>query len=129
MVIERYYESQIAAFANRPNAVDSLFYKLLNGPDYSLVRYTVEHTIDFVKGLYQIVSLLQDLPLSKQLSFWTSRMATLLSKPMIQEMLGEEKKNLSPQQIITYGSFIRYHFKNQSEELVEYILSHFQGQN
>lgn len=119
MVIERYYESQIAAFANHPNALNSLFYKLLNGPDYSLVRYTVEHTIDFIKGLQQIVSLLQDLPLSKQLSFWTSRMASVLSKPMIQEMLVEDKKNLSPQQIITYGSFIRYHFKNQSAELVE----------
>ena len=119
MVIERYYETQIAAFAKHPNTLNSQLYKLLNGPDYSLVRYTVEHTIDFVKGLHQIVSLLQDITLSKQLSFWTSRMATLLSKPMIQEMLGEEKKKRSPQQIITYGSFIRYHFKNQSAELVE----------
>ena len=67
MVIERYYETQINSFAKHPNTINSHLYKLLNGPDYSLIRYTVEHTIDFVKGFQQITSLLGEQALSKQL--------------------------------------------------------------
>ena len=119
MVIERYYETQINSFAKHPNTINSHLYKLLNGPDYSLIRYTMEHTIDFVKGFQQIISLLGEQSLSKQLSLMASRIGFLLNKPIIQEMLGAEKKKLSPEQILRYGGFIRYHFKNQSTELFE----------
>jgi DNA mismatch repair ATPase MutS len=119
MVMERFYESHINNFPEHPNAVNSLFYKLINGPDYSLMRYTVEHAIDFTKGLQQIVNLLSEQSLSKQLVAWVSKMAMLLSKSTIQEMMWENKKELTPEQVVRYGGFIRSHFKNQCFELVE----------
>jgi DNA mismatch repair ATPase MutS len=119
MVMERYYESQVNDFTQHPNAVNSFIYKTINGPDYSLIRYTVEHAIDFTKGLQQIVNLLKDQTLSKQLVAWVSRMSMLLNKPMIQEMMWENKKELTPVQVLRYGGFIRFHFKNQCTELVE----------
>ena len=60
MVMERYYESQINKFPAHPNAFNSFFYKLLNNPDYSLIRYTVIHAIDFVSGLQRVIHLLQE---------------------------------------------------------------------
>ncbi len=119
MVIERFYETQVNAFPNHPNTVNSLFYKIINAPDYSLIRYTVEHAIDFTKGLQRIVDLLQEQTLSRQLATWVTRMSMLLSKAALQEMMQEDKKSLSPEQVLRYGGFIRHHFKNQSEELVE----------
>ncbi len=119
MVMERYYESQVNDFSQHPNVVNGFFYKTFNGPDYSLIRYTVEHAIDFTKGLQQIVNLLKDQTLSKQLVAWVSRMSMLLNKAMIQEMMWENKKELTPVQVLRYGGFIRFHFKNQCFELVE----------
>ena len=119
MVMERYYESTVNDFTQHPNAVNSFIYKILNGPDYSLIRYTVEHAIDFTKGLQQIVDLLKDQTLSKQLVAWVSRMSMLLNKPLIQEMMWENKKDLTPEQVLRYGGFIRFHYKNQCFELVE----------
>ncbi len=119
MVMERFYESQVNDFSQHPNTVNSFIYKIINGPDYSLIRYTVEHAIDFTKGLQQIVTLLQEQTLSKQLVAWVSRMAMLLNKATIQEMMWEDKKALTPEQVLRYGGFIRFHFKNQCFELVE----------
>ncbi len=119
MVMERFYETQVNNFPTHPNTVNSLFYKLLNGPDYSLLRYTVEHAIDFTRGLQRIVEILQEQTLSKQLAAWTARMAMLLIKPVVQEMILEDKKNLAPEQVLKYGGFIRFHFKNQCFELID----------
>ncbi|MBI2284702.1 MAG: DNA mismatch repair protein MutS [Bacteroidetes bacterium] len=120
MVMERFYDSQINTFPSHPNRVNSLFYKILNSPDYSLIRYTVEHAIDFTAGLQKIVDLLQEQPnLSKQLTSWITRMSMLLGKNAVQELIREDKKQLQPEKILYYGGFLRNHFKNQSVELVE----------
>lgn len=119
MVIERFYESQINPFPKHPNRVNSLLYKILNAPDYSLIRYTVEHAFDFTSGLQKIVDLLQEQKLSRQLTAWATRMSMLLTKTAIQELIQEDKKTLTPERILYYGGFIRDHFKNQSVELVE----------
>lgn len=119
MVIERFYESQINPFPDHPNTVNSFIYKIINAPDYSLIRYTVEHAIDFVKGLHIIIELLKEQALSRQLATLVTRMSMLLSKSTIQEMLLEDKKKLRPEQVLRYGGFIRDHFKSQSLELVD----------
>lgn len=119
MVIERYFESQINPFPDHPNAFNSFIYKLINGPDYSLIRYTVEHAIDFVKGMHTIIHLLKEQTLSRQLSTLVTRLLTLLGKSTIYEMQQEDKKQLSPEQVLRYGGFIRDHFKSQCFELVE----------
>jgi DNA mismatch repair protein MutS len=59
MVIERFYESQINNFTQHPNKVNSHLHRSLTH-DYSLIRYTVEHAIDFTKGMQQIVDLLHE---------------------------------------------------------------------
>ena len=74
MVIERFYESQINPFPDHPNTVNSFIYKIINAPDYSLIRYTVEHAIDFVKGLHIIIELLKEQTLSRQLATLVTRM-------------------------------------------------------
>lgn len=119
MMIEKYYESQINKFPIHPNQVDSYLYKLLNKYDFSLIRYSVGHALDFTKGLQQIVDLLQDKPLSRQLTFWITRMSMLLNKPMIQEMIQKDKKDLGIVDILHYGGFILYQYKNAAFELID----------
>ncbi len=119
MMIEKFYDSQVNKFSRYPNRVEALFYRVLSGPDFSLVRYSVEHTIDFVKGLQNIVTLLEEKKLSRELAVWISRMAMQLNKPMIQSMILEDKKKLTPVDVLTYGWFIRNQYKTAAFELID----------
>lgn len=119
MVMDQYYQTHVNKFPDHPNTFNSFYYKLFNGPDYSLIRYTVEHAIDFIKGIQQIITLLENTQLSRQLTTWTTRMAMLISKATLQEMMQEDKKTLTPAQVLRYGGFLKAHFKSQSEELAD----------
>jgi DNA mismatch repair protein MutS len=119
MVMERFYESQLSNFSQHPNAINSQFYKIIYNPDYSLLRYTVEHAIDFANGMQQIVDLLHEQTMSKQLSTWVTRISMLLNKTAVKEMMFEDKKTLTPTQVLRYGGFIRTHYKSQVFELVD----------
>ena len=119
MMIEKYYESQINSFSQQPNIFDSIIYKFFNKYDFELIRYSVQHAIDFAKGLQQIVDLLHEKKLSSQLATLISRMSMLLSKPMIQNLILEEKNGLSPLAVLNYGGFIRNHYKNAAFELID----------
>ena len=119
MVLEKFYDTQVNGFSHDPNFLESFIYTIFNKSDYSLIRYSVEHSYDFVKGLQQIVDLLREQSLSQQLSRWIVRMDMLLNKPMIQQLILENKKELKPGDILRYGSFIRSHFKSAAFELID----------
>ncbi len=119
MMIEKYYEYPINSFPKQPNVFNAFTYKFINKHDFSLIRYSVEHAYDFTKGLQQIVDILHEKPLSRQLATWISRMNMLLSKPMIQDLIQEDKKALTSVDVLTYGGFILYNFKNAAFELID----------
>jgi len=120
MVIERYFETAINPHAPNPNIISALVYKLLNGPDYSIARYSVEHFVSFVKGLQEIVVLLQESSISKQLQKWRDRIEMLLKKPVLQDMQQLEKGHkLTPAEALSMDYFIRYHFRHEALELID----------
>jgi len=119
MVVEKYYETAVDVYPRNPNAVNSLYYKLISGPDYSITKYSVEHFISFVNGLQQVTQLLQSAQ-SKNLETWKVRVEMLLNKPMVEDMLQNENiKKLTPSEVLTYANFIRNHFKTSVFELVD----------
>jgi DNA mismatch repair protein MutS len=121
MVLEKFYDTQLEPIPARPNSVNSFFYKLINGPDYSLTKYSVEHFVTFVKGLHSISELLSA-QVSKPRSLTTTaeRIKLLLSKAVnagVNQI--ENAKELSKQQVLTYGHFFRRHFKHETMELID----------
>lgn len=119
MVIERYYETQFQYYPNHPNITSSLVYKLLYSPDYSLTRYSIEHFIGLVKGMQDVLLLLQQSE-SRKLEVWRTRIEMLLNKPVVVRMLQTEGvKKLSPSVILTYANFVRNSFKSEILELID----------
>jgi DNA mismatch repair ATPase MutS len=119
MVIQKYFETAVEYYPTHPNAANSLSYKLLNGPDFSLTKYSVGHFIGFVKGMQQVTALLQQSQ-SKKMETWKTRIEMLLNKPALRSMEQEEDGNkLSPTQILFYANFVRHHFKQEIFELVD----------
>src|SRR5579864_1228494 len=58
MVIERFYETAIDDIPHGHNLPAAISYKVFHSSDYSLVRYSVGHFADFVRGMLKISDLL-----------------------------------------------------------------------
>src|SRR5687767_6270927 len=54
MVIEKFYDSNIDSMPGA-NVVNAFTYKLFHAPDFSLVRYSLTHFADFVRGMHKLV--------------------------------------------------------------------------
>jgi DNA mismatch repair ATPase MutS len=120
MVIERFYETAIEEMPAHPNAANSIIYKLLNGPDYSIIRYSVTHFFDFVQGMNELAVLLSAENNPPLLQKITDRIRYLLAKPLIQTMILTPKgKTLPPQQVLFFAHFVRHSFKQQAKELID----------
>jgi hypothetical protein len=55
MVVERFYETSIDPIPAHVSSVGAMSYKLLHGPDYSLVKYSITHCFDLIKGMRHII--------------------------------------------------------------------------
>jgi DNA mismatch repair ATPase MutS len=119
MVLEKFFETPVDSFNPKPDVFSARMYATFKKPDYSLIKYSVEHRTHFWQGLQQIVTLL--LPAtSKQLQKWIEKINLHLRKPVAQEMLlFNNEKPLGKATILSYVYFVQHHFKNALDELIE----------
>lgn len=120
MVIDRFYETQLDHIPAGKNPLNGFFYRLAHGPDYAIVRYSITHFADFIRGFRQLITLLSKQGNPINLQFILNRAEDLLKGPYIQE-LGNipTGTTLTPAQVIYFGSFLRYRFKTQAYELMQ----------
>jgi DNA mismatch repair ATPase MutS len=119
LMIEKFYESQIE-IPSHSNAVNNYIYKIFYGPDFSLLRYSVTHFIDFLQGINAIYKLLNNEGSSTNLDVLMQRIRMLLAKPVAQQIIVYDKsKKLSLQNVLRFGFFMRNHYKQEAHELIE----------
>jgi DNA mismatch repair ATPase MutS len=120
MVMEKFYETSIQEIPSHPNFISSLFYRAFNSSDFSLLKYSLKHFVDFVIGLDEIVRLLSSEDNPSLLQTPLERIKMLLNRPALQTLLTMGKtKDLSMQEILSNGHFIRRHFKPEALELID----------
>lgn len=120
LMMEKFYESQVENIPSQPNIVNSSLFKLVYTADFSLVRYSVTHFTDFLQGMSAIYNLLYKENNPASLDVLLQRIKMLLKKPVAEEMIRHKKsKKLSLQTILHYGFFIRNHYKQETQELIE----------
>src|SRR6478735_4046160 len=119
MVLVKFYESNIDTMPRGSDFVNAGMYKLLHTPDYSLVRYTLEHFADFLRGMREIIQLLLSEEVPKELRSFIARSEQILAAPSAYELSQMEKgKTFSMSETVHYGRFVREHFRNHCLELV-----------
>ena len=120
LMIEKFYESQVGNIPSHANIVNSNFYKIFNAGDYSLVKYSVSHFIDFLQGMSKIYDLLYKENNPAALDVMLQRIKILLNKPIAQQIIQYKKsKQLSKQTVLHFGFFIRNHYKQDAQDLIE----------
>jgi len=120
MVIERFYETALDEIPSSSNIINAISYKLLHGPDYSLLRYSLGHFADFTRGMDMLVKLFDDDNCPAILGTYLHRVKYLLNDDVIQSLNKTSKgTQFSVTQTVYYGHHIRERFKNNAKELIE----------
>lgn len=118
MVIEKFYDSGIDPMPG-PNLVNAFSYKLLHAADFSLVRYSLAHFSDFIRGMHELITLFdrEDAPLLVR--SYLHRAQSLLNRPLLQA-LGRHPagRKFNVTEVIRYGAYVKDHFKPEVFELI-----------
>jgi DNA mismatch repair protein MutS len=120
MVVQRYYGSQINGIPDNANWVNSLYYRIINASDYSLVKFSVNHFIDFIIGLRQIIETFDNPANPKLIQIVIDRMKLLMTGPVIKKMMNWHKQE-KPSTIdnLVFGNYLLNEFKSKAFELIE----------
>ena len=119
MVIEKFYETALDPIPRSPDLVSAQFFKFLHNPDYSMIKYSVTHFADFVKGMNQLMNLANEEGCPSMLSNLMKRAQFLLSHEIIQSLISTERGGkFSATQVVHYGYHLQNHFKNPTLELI-----------
>jgi DNA mismatch repair protein MutS len=120
LMIEKFYESQIDNIPSNANLVNANIYKVLYAPDFSLLRYSVTHFVNFIQGISTIYNLLNKETNTAGIEVLLHRIKILLSKPVAQEIVNyKQSKKISLKNILRFGFFIRFDYKQEAQELIE----------
>jgi DNA mismatch repair ATPase MutS len=120
MVMERFYETQIDDIPHGQNLPAALSYKVFHAPDYSMVRYSVGHFADFVRGMSQITGLLDVPDCPPMLGELMQRARRLLDEDLLHQLAKTSSATkLNPIQVIYFGHYIRHRFKTAMVSLID----------
>lgn len=120
MVIEKMYDSQIDQVPANPGAWGLFSYKLLHGPDYSLLKYSVGHAFDFLKGMVKIVDLLDDENGPEPLKSTLTEVSKMMATGKWNWIKNVEKAAfLNGEQILRLGHILLYRFRHQMHSLLQ----------
>jgi DNA mismatch repair ATPase MutS len=119
MVVERFYETSIDPIPAHVSSVGAMSYKLLHGPDYSLVKYSITHCFDLIKGMKQIVKdfLHEETPLPFQKILQQSKKILDSANLKLVEQYHKAEDVPIPLQL-QLGQFLRYHYKQNMLDLI-----------
>ena len=120
IVIERFYEATVNTIPAVVSNYNARIYKLINSYDFSLIKYSVTHCFDLIKGLMKTIELLIDehtpLPLKNVLL----DIESIINKDEFQIIRKHNNiKHLTNKEILQLGSFLRYKFKPLMSQLLQ----------
>ena len=120
LMMDKFLDYNLDPIPQNINAFNAYSYKLLHNADYSMVKYSVKHFADFMRGLRKIIHLLETAELPASLSFYIDRMKRLLEEKPLQ-LLSETKadEKFAVQQNLHYGYHLRVHYKTDLLELID----------
>ena len=115
------YESQIDTIPEHAGPFDAFFYKAFHRADFGLVKYSMGHLIDFVKGMDQLAKLLITDDLPSPLNRVVHESVSLLAPAPIQQMLAQDKHKMDAQTLLRYAHYALYHYKDKLNRLIEHF--------
>ncbi|MFT3902790.1 MAG: DNA mismatch repair protein MutS [Niabella sp.] len=103
LVMDKFLDYPLDSISNRPTIMEAQVYRILHYADFSMIRFSVKHFIDFFQGLKQVLDILQGLELPVLFTLNLDRIRHLLQVGPLNEM-----SQLSPHDKISHKNFLFY---------------------
>ncbi|HVK46524.1 MAG TPA: hypothetical protein VM488_01740 [Pseudobacter sp.] len=118
MVIEKFYDSGVDAIPSA-GPINALTYRFFHVADYALVRYSISHFADFVRGIDALVNLFDAETAPLLVRSYLHRARQLINKPILAQLgKREPKQKFTASEVIYYGRYMQYEFKSAAFELI-----------
>jgi DNA mismatch repair protein MutS len=120
MVVERFYEAQIDPIPAKPSFTTTFSYKLFHGHDFSLVKYSVKHAFDFIKGMQEMINLFSGADVPSVLKKQIEEARKLLDNEEF-SIITQNKTaaHLTGNKMLELAHFILYKYKRKIHELMD----------
>jgi DNA mismatch repair ATPase MutS len=120
MVIHKFYESILDKIPARPTPSSAYLYKLFHESYYSLAKYYTCHAFDFIKGIQKIISVFLKDDAPENLKRVLQKASVLIERNQLDIISSHEKmSDLSMSDMLGLAYYVRYHFKQNFEELID----------
>jgi DNA mismatch repair protein MutS len=120
MVMEKFYETSIDEIPASHDVFNAFIYQFFHKADHSLVKYTISHFADFIKGMNLLIGIFDNENSPTLLRSYLQRARSLLNNEMIISLNKTEKNYTFPAlQVVSYGNYIRDRFKSAALELID----------
>ena len=120
IVIEKFLDYNLDPVPESLNTVNTLSYKLLHSQDYSMVKYSVRHFADFLRGLKKLSELLSTVELPGGLQFYIDRINKLLrEEPLCLLAATTPDKKYSKRENLYYAHHLRNEYKMAMHDAVD----------
>src|SRR5215212_10886622 len=104
MVMTRFYESNIDTIPSSHNYIEAFQYKVFHAPDFSLLRYSLSHFADFIRGIRQLIELFDNDATPGTLRRFILRAKDIIGKSMANELAATaQSKKLSYTDTVKFG--------------------------
>lgn len=120
IMMDKFLDYNLDPIPQNPSAFSTYSYKLLHSADYSMVKYSVKHFGDFLRGMAKLVYLFKDADLSAHFLFYIDRIKKILQTPPLMELaVADPSAQISVQQHLYYGYHFRFQHKSDLLELID----------
>ncbi|MGV3527279.1 MAG: MutS-related protein [Flavisolibacter sp.] len=120
IMMDKFLDYNLDPVPEHPNAISALSYKLLHGQDYSMIKYSVRHFADFLRGLKKLSELFDGVALPANLKFYIDRLADALrEEPLRQLADAPAEGDYSLEKNLHYAYHLRVTYKKRLLELID----------
>ncbi len=120
MMIHKFYETGVDSPPAKPTIASAHYYKMFHRADFSLIKDSVGHAFNFLKGMQRLISVLLHEDTPENLKVILKKASVLLNKSAL-EIVGEKDQSddLPVTELLSLSHFLVYHYKQQVFQLIE----------
>lgn len=119
MVMEKFYDTALDSYPSNCNSFNCFLYSVFSKADYALSKYSLQHFLQFIKGVKKIETILNSSS-SSLINFWCQKINLHTKKKWVDALTKTDNVDkFSKQQTLKYSSLLRNSFKQDCFELIE----------
>ncbi|MEO7484358.1 MAG: DNA mismatch repair protein MutS [Ferruginibacter sp.] len=119
LMVERFYETQLDPIPKQASSFTAYSYKLLHGPDFSLIKFSITHCVDLIKGMQQLVAAFLKDDTAAPLKNFLEQSAKILKNDHLSMISDHETaSHMTMPELLQLAHFLKYHYRNDMFELI-----------